>query len=579
MPFMKNLSALLFLPLALLAACAATASELASAPVVAPLEQGPATVDRVVALGRSENRVQDHLRVLCEEIGPRLSSSRNLREASEWARDEFASWGLEAWLEPWGEFPVGFDRGPAAGRMLAPLEIDFEFTTPAWTPGTNGAASGPAVPYPQNEEELEAVMDRLGGAWVVGRAPGGRRRSEAENEWRARVREALLEAGSLGVIRSSGSELVRTGGNHRIEWDELPRLVDIVLRGDQYDDLVARLEAGEEIELHFDIDNRFTEGPIEQVNVVADLVGSELPGEYVIVCAHLDSWDGATGANDNGTGVATTMEVARLLTAVGARPKRTLRFILWAGEEQGLLGSRGYVEAHPELLGEISAVLNHDGGTNYLSGLSVTPEMAVQLREVCAPLADLSPDMTFELTEREGLSSFGGSDHAPFVRAGVPAFFWGQSGRSSYSHYHHTQHDTFDGAIPEYQEHSAMVAAITALGIANLEHLLERRNMEPIEPRRMGVRLEGALIARVFPNSKAAAAGWEQDDRIVSIDGEPMETLEGVVGALQEGGPRKVIVIRRGEELVETVLDYSNDEDEAERVRRREERARLKAAA
>jgi hypothetical protein len=566
------------LPLLFLAACAAdgvTTTALPEASVAVEATASP--VDRIVALGRADNRAQDHLHHLSEEIGPRLTSSSNLQRAAEWTRGEFASWGLEAWIEPWGEFPVGFDRGPWSGGMVAPEAQSYEFITPAWTPGTDGAASGPVVAYPQDADELEAVREQLGGAWVVGQAPGGRRRSKEQGEFRDAAEAALVESGALGVIRSSGSELVRTGGNYRVEWDELPELVNVVLRGDQYDDLLARMEAGEALELSFDIDNRFVEGPVEQVNVVADLIGSELPDEYVIVCGHLDSWDGARGVNDNGTGVATTMEAARLIAASGATPRRTIRFILWSGEEQGLMGSKAYVDAHPELMDKISAVLNHDGGTNYLAGLNITPEMAVQLGPVCAPLIDLSIDMPFELVEREGLSSFGASDHASFVRAGVPGFFWRQDGRSTYSYHHHTQHDTFDGAIAEYQEHSATVAAVTALGIANLDELLDRRNMKPIPPRRMGVQLDGTAVSRVFPGSKAAEAGWEAEDEIVAIDGATIETRDGVVEALQVGGPRKVILIKRGEETVETVLDYSDDEEEAERVRRREERARLKA--
>ena len=539
-------------------------------------------IDRVVQLGRSDNRVQDHLRVLCEEIGPRLTGSHNLRRSSEWARDELASWGLEARLEPWGELPVGFDRGPRSGGMVAPSSVAYDFTTPAWTPGTDGPARGRAVLYPMNDEELAATD--LAGAWVVrpsfsrGRGRGGEGERGPSSEWRAAVDEAMRSAGAAGEVRSSGSELVHTSGSHRIEWDALPDKVTIVLRGDQYDDLAQRVQAGLEVELEFDVDNRFFEGPVEQVNVVADLVGAELPDEYVIVCGHLDSWDGAEGALDNGTGVATTMEAARLLAAAGARPRRTIRFILWAGEEQGLLGSKAYVEAHAELMPRISAVLNHDGGTNYLAGLGVTPEMRAQMEVVAAPLYELDAEMPFELTEREGLSSFGASDHAPFVKAGAPGFFWRQEGRSDYNFHHHTQHDHFDAAIPEYQRHSAVVAAVAALGLADLPELLERRNMEPLSPRRMGVRLDGNVV-RAVVGGKASEVGWRAEDRIVSIDGQAVEGTRAIVAALQAGGPVKTVVLERGAETIETTLDYSADPEEAERARRKAERAELKAEA
>src|SRR5262249_11552950 len=156
-------------------------------------------------------------------------------------------------------------------------------------------------------------------------------------------------------------------------------------------------------------DNRFVQGPIPQYNVIADLVGTEKPDEYVIVGGHLDSWDGAQGTVDNGTGSATTLEAARLLAAVGAKPKRTIRFMLWSGEEQGLFGSENYVQKHPELLPKISVVLVHDEGTNYLSGLGVPHAMFGALQEALAPLVDLDPDYPFKLSQVEGLPNSVGS--------------------------------------------------------------------------------------------------------------------------------------------------------------------------
>ena len=572
-----------------LVGCGSTSWGSAPAPEVVYLDApqtAPLTATRrTIELGLDDNRAQDHLAHLCKEHGARLTSSRSLERAAEWARAELERWGLDARLEPWGELPVGFDRGPWSGGMVAPVEVEYDFTTPAWTPGTDGPWRGLALAYPMNEEQLAAL--ELSGAWVVrpsfarSRGSNGDRRpgpSHVGREWRERVDEAMLSAGAAGEVRSSGSQLVHTGGSSRVEWSDLPQRVSIVVRGDQFDDLAARLEQGAEVELEFDVDNRFRAGPLEQVNVVADLVGSELPDEYVIVCAHLDSWDGAEGALDNGTGVAATMEAARLLAAAGVQPRRTIRFILWTGEEQGLLGSKAYVEQNADIMPGISAVLNHDGGTNYVSGLGVTPEMRAQKNVVVEPLLGLDPDMAFELTEREGLSSFGSSDHAPFVQAGVPGFFWRQAGRSDYNHHHHTQHDHFEAAIPEYQRHSAIVVAVVALGLADLPELLERRNMEPLAPRRMGVRLDGNVVQSVL-RGRASEAGWEQGDRIVSVDGEAVDGTRAIVAALQRGGAQKTVVLERGSETLETTLDYSDDPDEEERVRRAAEREQLKAEA
>ena len=526
--------------------------------------------ERVLALGAEDNRVQEHLRHLSLSIGPRLTGSPGLARAEAWCRDQFASWGLDARLEPWGEFPVGFERGPASGAVLAPETVELVFTTPAWTPGTDGPRRGPAVAWPADSAALDALRPALAGAWVV--APSSR----GDRDWREIVEAVLLEDGAAGLVTPSRGELVHTGGNYRIEAEALPRLVQVVVRGDQHEALVAQLAAGTAVELEFDIENRFLPGPVPLHNVVADLFGAELPDEYVIVCGHLDSWDGAQGTLDNGTGVSTAMEAARLLAESGARPRRTIRFLLWSGEEQGLLGSKAWVAAHAEEMPRISAVLNHDGGTNYLSGLGITPEMRPQLEAVCAPLVGLSADMPFELDVVDALSGAGSSDHAPFVEAGVPGFFWRQSGRSDYDRHHHTQYDTFDAAIPAYQRHSAQVIAVTALGLADADALLERRNMMPLEPRRLGVRLDGVTVSEVTPESVAAAAGWQVGDVLISIDGEAAEASRRWSGrVVQRGGPLKPAVIERDGQQIETTLDWSADPGEVERARRAAERAAL----
>lgn len=566
-------SAALVLPLLFAAACSAPAVEPAArAEVADPTAYGATVVDRVLDLGRRDNRVQAHLDYLVHDIGPRLTGSHNLTKAEHWCREQFAAWGLDARIEPWGAVPVGFDRGPWSGGMVAPERMSYEFTTRAWTPGTDGPLRGFAVPFPLDDEQLEAARAQLAGKWVV-RPTNAQAGEELSRDWVATVGEALVEAGAAGEIRSSGSQLVHTSGSYDVEWNDLPRKVSITLRADHHEDLWERLAARELVELEFDIENHFFEGPVVQNNVVADLEGSEFPDEYVIVCGHLDSWDGAVGAVDNGTGVATTMEAARLLVAAGAKPKRTIRFILWGGEEQGLLGSRAYVEQHPELVDAVSAVFNHDGGTNYLAGLNITPEMAPQLAEACAPLFDINPDMPFRLEERDGLPSFGSSDHASFVREGVPGFFWIQEGRSNYDRHHHTQYDTFDAAIPEYQEHSAMVVATVAYNVANLPERLDRTNMKPVPQRKMGVMLNGTVVRRVIDGGKAASAGWQRADEILSVDGAEVERSQDIVRELQVGGPQKQVVLRRGEETLTTVLDYTDDPDEQQRRERREARA------
>ena len=451
----------------------------------------------------------------------------------------------------------------------------------AWTLGTNGPKRGRVLYKPQTEAQLAEVQDRLAGAWLVQRNyANAADRPKVEKEERDKVAAAITAAGISGEIRGVRGETVITDGRPgSITIDKLPTAPpQVMLRASQYKDLIARVDKGDPVEVEFDIGNHFYAGPVPQYNVIADIKGSQFPDEYVIVGGHLDSWDGAQGTVDNGTGSATTLEASRLLMAVGAHPKRTIRFILWSGEEQGLFGSLGYVRDHKAELDKVSAVYIHDEGTNYLSGLGVTFEMEDQMRQVCAPLFGLNPDMPFKLRVTDGFQFSGDSDHAPFADLGVPGFFWDQAGKSDYNHMHHTQYDTFDAAIPEYQKHSALVAAIAAYNTANLPGLINRDNFKAPEPRRMGVQLDDAAKLNVVTKGdKAEKAGWLKGDVVVSIDGVAIAKRAEFISELQKGGPKKTFMLmRNGTEAITSVVDYSDDPEEQTRMKRMEMRASRK---
>jgi len=561
--------------------------------LAAPVVAQDTDVEKVIALGKSDNRVMEHLDHLVNRIGPRLTGSDNYQLSCEWAREQFERFGLQnARIEPWGEFPVGFNRGPASGRMLEPAEKTLQFGTNAWTAGTQGRVAGHAILAPKNEEELNVVRPRLEGAWVLmpqrpRRAPQRRRApeetapAEASGEraeepatpeappppeppdaspdraFLESLEKTLESSGIAGTIRPTRNDLILTGGRYRISWDELPSRPSINLLVSEYNEMRDLLQEGKDVRLEFDVRNWFRKGPVEVSNVIAEIPGTEKPEEVVIVCGHLDSWDGATGTTDNGTGVATTMEAARLLVAAGVQPRRTIRFILWGGEEQGLLGSRGYVEKHRDEMERISAVLNHDMGTNYLAGINATPPMVEAMQAVFAPIRGLEPEMPFEIRQVNGLSG-GGSDHASFLSANVPGFFWNQAGRANYTHTHHTQHDTYDAAIPEYQKHSAIVAAVGALGIANLPDLISRENLRAPGGggfgggRRLGIQLsENLTIDEVVEESLAARSGFRAGDRIVKVGDTAISERRDLFEALFGGGSNpKIVVLREGQEVV-----------------------------
>jgi hypothetical protein len=510
-------------------------------------------VVRIISAGRDDCRVMDHLDVLCNQFGPRLTGSDNLTSACEWARDRFASFGVdEARLESRGEFPVGFNRGPWFGRVVEPETRTLDFVTMAWSAGTKGAVRGKAMIAPKNKSELDQAKAKgtIAGAWVLlprSGSPGGPR---LEPAFRRVLPKELEDAKAAGIVSCSPSELLLTGGAHKVSWDKLPRLPSVTLPRKQFDELAGWLSDGKPVTLEFDIRNHFKKGPVKLYNVLADIKGAQLPEEFVIVGGHIDSWDGATGATDNGTGVATTLEAARILTRSGVKPKRTIRFMLWSGEEQGLLGSAAYVKAHKDLAPKISAVLVHDGGTNYLSGIGATEAILSDFEQVFTPINDLDPNYPFAMRKIAGLFG-GGSDHASFLDVNVPGFFWRQAGRARYQRTHHTQYDTFDAAIPEYQRHSSLVVALAAYGIANLDHLLSRDKLRaPGGRRKLGVQLDEMTVTDVGDDTAAQKGGVKEGDEIIKLDGAKVSDRTELTRLLRAGGPKKVFtVIRDGKEV------------------------------
>lgn len=531
-------------------------------------------VARIIELGRTDSQVQEHLWTLSKEIGPRLTSSSNLDRAYEWTKEQFESFGLKARIEKYDEWAVGFDRGPFSGHVVGEDE-QLTFTTRSWTEGTDGPTRGRIAIAPTSKEELEVLRENISKVWLL------RPRTSRDNPVPGTVRRGLddliKETPPLGQIRPARGDLLVTGGSPPDSMQERSRGVSITMLPADFDRVIGELEEKPELELEFDIKNEFREGPIALCNVVADLEGSEFPDEYVIVQGHLDSWDGAEGTCDNGTGTSTTLEAARLLAKAGVKPRRTIRFVLYSGEEQGLYGSNGYVRDHAEELEKISIVLNHDNGTNYLKGIDATNPMVADFRNVFSEIMELDPERPFEITEVQGIGP-GPSDHAPFVRAGIPGFHWNQDG-DGYRYIHHTQNDVFKHAKPEDQKHSALVAAISAYNFANLDHLVDRTDMKAPENRKMGVTLRGNSVQRVFDGGMASEAGWKNGDVIVSIDGQETKSQRDVVSSLQDGDPRKAVTLKRGEEVIETVLDYTDDPGEATRQRHRERKEKRQKEA
>ncbi|MAG56799.1 MAG: hypothetical protein CMJ83_10950 [Planctomycetes bacterium] len=537
--------------------------------------QDDAMVKAIIKEGSEGSRVMAHLNHLTNKIGPRLTSSDRLNQAADWAVAQFKSWGLDARKEQWGTMPVGFNRGPSSGWMLEPERRGLTFSTSAWSAGTTGKQKGDAVLAPKDQDGVEALGKSVAGKWVVhyptargrrGRRGGGNQKDQMNPAAFRRLGELCRLHGALGTITTSGQAIVRTSGRWRIKWDDLPTEVRITLVKDDFDAIVKSLKGaqGSSVVLSFDIRNWFKKGPIPLYNVIADLKGSTKPDEYVVIGGHLDSWDGATGTTDNGTGSSTTLEAARILATAGAKPKRTIRFMLWSGEEQGLLGSAAWCKKHQAELDAISGCFVHDGGTNYVAGVRGTPTQQEQMQKAFVHCKKVSAELEFNIGETGRLSG-GGSDHGSYLSHGIPGYFWSQKGKAVYTYGWHTQNDTYDLAVPKYQKHSATVIALGALGVANLDKKLDRTNLRSTSERarlnrNLGLQFErGTLKVSGFANERGVGArsGIKKGDVLMQLDGVNLKGDRFVLrAAANNGEPKKKLVVHREGKPIEINVSW-----------------------
>lgn len=488
------------------------------------IAQKKSVVDKIIETGLTDNRTMDHLDVLSNRIGGRLVGSNAYDNAVEWCAGKFEEWGLEVWVQEAGEVPVGFNRGPWFGRMLGGNGMNLHFATPSYTVGTKGVQRGHVLKEPLTQAEFDRMKESLKGAWVlIGGTNNGypvdwtekgdsiRNAAIAENiEIDRKNREArmkgetgmlpkryepamfyrqMVEAGILGIIQASPvpiRALYDRKNIDRMTFDNLPAVPDIKLDNQQYAIIEEMVERREYFQLEFDIRNHFRMGPVKFHNVIGVIRGSKYPDEYVLAGGHLDAYDVATGGVDCGSGVAPVMEAARLIAEAGGKPKRSILFCLWAGEEFGLLGSKHFVQSGTVDTDKIANYFNRDYTPFVSAGVTVPEAMYDDFVKVCAPLKDSHPDFTFTVEKRQGEprprpTSAGGSDHAYFAMAGVPTIGFNlkdpKGYNFSYDEIWHTERDTYNKSIPEYQEHTATCTAVVLYGLADLDHLLSREGL------------------------------------------------------------------------------------------------------
>ena len=405
----------------------------------------------------------------------------------------------------------------------------LHFATPSYTSGTKGVQRGHAVMEPRNDEEFQQIKGRLNGAWVLisGKnvgwpidrsASGDSIRAEIKKEnneimkknndlrrrnWENGEKNEMLpykefpglyykemcEAGALGFIQSSTVPIRalydrKMMNDPNTNFDNLPELPDIKLDEHQFAIIEQMVKERRTFELEFDIRNHFKLGPVKYHNVVASIKGSKYPDEYVIISGHLDAFDVATGGIDCGTGIGPMMEAARMIAKSGAKPKRTILFIGFAGEEFGLLGAQAWVKTHKDKLPKIANLFNRDGGPEPPVGISVPQAMYDDFVKISEPIQKIRPDYPFEVKVREPRkrpTRMGGTDASVFAIEGVPTLGFTTEDFKGYDFDYgeiwHTERDLYTKNIPEYQEHTATVTAIIALGVANLDKQLSREGL------------------------------------------------------------------------------------------------------
>jgi len=452
---------------------------------------------KILELGKKDNQVMRLLDEVCNRIGGRPIGSDAYTNACEWAVREFKKWGMEVELDEVGELPVGFNRGPFYGKMLGPQAMELHFGTPDYTAGTHGVQRGPAVLAPKDSLTFERIKGTLKGAWVLIDSLNEGWPLDYARAKKVPMIKQMKEAGILGFIQKAKLPIRCLFG--KVEsWETLPTTPDIKLDENQYNIIKKCIEERKEVTLEFDIRNYFKPGPVKYYNVIGIIPGTKYDDEYVLMGGHLDAFDIATGAVDNGSGFTPAMEAARMIMAAGGKPKRTILVTLWAGEEFGLLGSKHWVEKFKDKLPKVSNMFNRDGGTNAAVGIGCTEAQKKDFEAICKPLFDYNPEYPFTVAVRnpgKRPKTAGGTDSSVFSIEGVPTVTFQTRDIKGYDVRYgdtwHTELDYFQKVIPEYQEVTAVATAVTVWGIANLDHLLSRDGLflpddapDPVRPQR-----------------------------------------------------------------------------------------------
>ena len=469
------------------------------------------TIKRMWEVGMDSSQVEDLAHVLIDRIGHRLVGSAGLEQAQEWLLETYDAWGVDARLEEYGTWPR-WTPGILHVDMTAPRIQTLEAELLAWSPPTNGPVEGEVVlpPADLSKENVNEWLSTLNGKYVLMSAPEAMCRAKQELEeygrpetvqrldslrratmisWNLRLsplgsfnaRAARLD--SAGVVGTLSSRWSGGWGVNKIFGTNNQKAAGVDVSCEDYGLLYRLVEGGTPVKVRVNAETQLSP-PIPQFNLIAEMKGTELPDEYVILSAHLDSWHAATGATDNGTGTITMLEAMRILKKTYPNPRRTILVGHWGGEELGQMGSASFREDHPEVMEGLQALFNQDNGTwrfeklegqGYLASadhlhrwMSVVPRYISDHVDVDTP----------------GPQANRGSDHTSFVCAGAPAFRL-QSPYDEYRQYTwHTNRDTYDKIVfDDLKENATLAAMLVYMASEDPKRFSREKAQLPVNPR------------------------------------------------------------------------------------------------
>jgi len=482
--------------------------------------------------GFNDSKVMGTLFELTDVNGPRLTGSPGMKHAEAWAKEKLEGWGISAKIEPWGGFGKGWEINKSYIAMTAPYYQQLIAVPKAWTPGTNGLVKAIAVlvkigkvedmaKYTGKLKDKIIVMQPASSETKPNFIPDAKRLSDSELKalsldphlddgatnlsqvpkpadmaranamaLRLAIDSFLYQEGATAVVSlvrgAMGTVFTSNGASHA--WDAKPVLPEMEMSSEHVSRLVRLLETGKEVALEMDERTTFFTGDSIENNVVGEILGTdpELKDEVVMLGGHLDSWHAATGATDNGAGTAVALEAIRILKAIGLKPRRTIRIVLWSGEEQGLLGSRAYVKKHfgdrltmqlKPAQSRVSAYFNLDNGGGKIRGIYLqgNDELRPIFEAWLTPFADLGASTVT-------IKNTGSTDHISFDEVGIPAFQFIQDGLEYGSRTHHSNMDSYDRISANDLMQASIIMASFVYNTAMRDDMLPRKPLPKITP-------------------------------------------------------------------------------------------------